>query len=457
MKKHVHLIGIGGYGISAIAQVLLEKGYLVSGSDHHLSDLAVNLQKQGVHIYLGHAAKQISGADLVIKSSAIPESNPEVMAARKAGILIQKRDEFLGNLIREYKGIGVAGTHGKTTTTAMIAWMLSELDQDPSYIIGSISKNLGSNAHAGSGSYFVIEADEYDRMFLGLHPFAAIITNMEHDHPDCYPTPVDYQNAFTSFINNVSPEGFLLAGVDDAGIQKLLKTDPHKKTFKYGFAENADYRAVDLSINPFGAYSFTVQYQQTILTPLHLQVPGKHNVQNALAAIAAAHQLDLDTTAAAQALGKFESTGRRFELLGTINGITIIDDYAHHPTEIKATLQAAKNRFPAQTIRVVWQPHTYSRTITLFDQFITAFRDADQVIVTEVFASREKSDTFTAKTIADALQHPRVDFMNDLSKISDYLIKDLSPGDVLFVLTAGDADKISKTVYKTLQTQEAGL
>ncbi len=457
MIKHVHLVGIGGYGISAIAQVLLEKGYLVSGSDRQLSDLAVNLQKQGVHVYQGHAAEQISGADLIVKSSAIPESNPEILAARLAGIPIQKRDEFLGNLIREYIGIGIAGTHGKTTTTAMIAWMLSEIGQDPSYIIGGVSKNLGTNAHAGKGSYFVIEADEYDRMFLGLHPFAAVITNMEHDHPDCYPTPESYEDAFIQFINNVSHDGFVLLCANDVGNQNLLKKNLNKKIFTYGLTPNANYQAVDLSINPLGAYRFSIQHQQNYITEVSLRVPGKHNVQNATAAIAIADQLGLDAQAAANAIGLFESTGRRFDLLGTINGITIIDDYAHHPTEIKATLEAAKNRFPGRTIRVVWQPHTYSRTITLFDQFVTAFKDADQVIVTEVFASREINREFSAKTVVDALQHTNVRFMADLNKISSYLIGDLKSGDVLLVLTAGDADQISKTVYKSLQTQEADL
>lgn len=457
MKKHVHLVGIGGYGISAIAQVLLEKGYLVSGSDRHLSDLAVNLQKQGVQVYQGHAAEHISGADLIVKSSAIPENNPEILAARQAGIPVQKRDEFLGNFIRQYKGIGIAGTHGKTTTTAMIAWMLSVLGQDPSYIIGGVSKNLGNNAHAGNGSYFVIEADEYDRMFLGLFPFIAIITNMEHDHPDCYPTASSYEDAFIQYINNVSPEGFVLLCTDDIGVQSLVKKNLNKKVFTYGFNKDTDYKAVDLSINQFGAYRFSVQYHQNQITDVSLRVPGKHNVQNATAAIAVANQLGLDIKAAADAVGLFESTGRRFDLLGTINGITIIDDYAHHPTEIKATLEAAKNRFPSQQIRVVWQPHTYSRTITLFDQFITAFSDADQVIVTEVFASRETNNEFTARTVVDTMQHPNVRFMADFNKISSYLIEDLKSGDVLLVLTAGDADQISKTVFKSLQTQEAGL
>jgi UDP-N-acetylmuramate--alanine ligase len=457
MIKHVHLIGIGGYGISAIAQVLLEKGYLISGSDRQLSDMAVNLQNQGARIFQGHAAEQIQGADLIIKSSAIPENNTEVLAARQAGIPVQKRDEFLGNMLQEYKGIGIAGTHGKTTTTAMIAWMLTALDQDPSYIIGGISKNLGNNAHAGNGPYFVIEADEYDHMFLGLFPFAAIITNLEHDHPDCYPTPAAYEEAFIQYIHNVSSDGFILMCADDSGIQHLLKKNIDKKIFTYGLTTSSDYQAVNLSTNSLGAYRFTIQHQDTPLTEISLRVPGKHNVQNATAAIAMADKLGLDIQLASKAIGLFESTGRRFDLVGTFQGITIIDDYAHHPTEIKATLEAAKNRFPGQTIRVVWQPHTYSRTITLFDQFVTAFTDADEVIVTEVFASREINNEFTAQTIAAALQNPHVHFMPDLNKISSYLIEDLKSGDVLLVLTAGDADQISKTVFNSLQQQEAGL
>ncbi len=335
MKKHIHLIGIGGYGMSAIAQVLHEMGYLVSGSDRQLSDLAINLQNQGITVYQGHTAAQISGADLVVRSSAIPLDNPEVKAALEQNIPVQKRDQFLGDLLRSYQGIGVAGTHGKTTTTAMIAWMLSALNQDPSYIIGGVSKNLGNNAHAGKGPHFVIEADEYDRMFLGLHLSTAVITNLEHDHPDCYPTFADYLDVFAQFVKNIPADGLVLVNADDSGLIQLRQTLQQLEWITYGFDPTADYQAKALSNSTLGGYRFDFYKDngKTCLTEVNLSVPGKHNVSNACAALALADRFGLDLHQAASALSEFASTGRRFDILGTVNEITIIDDYAHHPTD----------------------------------------------------------------------------------------------------------------------------
>lgn len=456
MKEHIHLIGIGGYGLSAIARVLHEMGYQVSGSDRQLSDLAINLKNQGVTIFEGHAADHIEGAQIVVRSSAIPSDNPEILAAKEKNIPVQKRDQFLGNLIHDFKGIGIAGTHGKTTTTAMIAWMLYALGKDPSYIIGGVSKNLGNNAHAGSGPYFVIEADEYDHMFLGLHLHTAILTNMEHDHPDCYPTQADYLQAFIQFVQNVPEDGLVLMNADDSGLVELQKFFPQNKYFTFGFHPTANYQARNLTIGKNGGYAFDFFTNQgeAFNTHVELSVPGKHNVLNACAALALADQLGLNMPEAAKAIDKFTSTGRRFDILGTVNQITIIDDYAHHPTEIKATLEGAKSRFPGQRIWAVWQPHTFSRTQTLFEQFCSAFTDADQVIVTEIFASREKNDRYSAQTVVEHMHHPDVRFIKTLQDVCTYLLENLQPGDVLLVLTAGDADQISKTIYHTLKSEE---
>ncbi|HEX9028087.1 MAG TPA: Mur ligase domain-containing protein, partial [Anaerolineales bacterium] len=321
--EHIHLIGIGGTGLSAIARLLLESGYTVSGSDVLISPMAKTLQADGVRVDLGHRAENVQGADLVIRSSAVRDDNPEVQAALSAGIPVYKRADFLGRLMADRVGIAIAGTHGKTTTTAMIAWMLSSLGQDPSYIIGGISKNLGSNAHAGQGRAFVIEADEYDRMFLGLRFQAAVITNIEYDHPDCFPTESDYYLAFRDFANLAPADGVLFICTDDLQAKRLLTAlrTNEKKVLGYGLFPSdiqgiADYRAEKLSANEKGGFSFTA-----LLPPadgasgprrvqVHLQVPGEHNVRNALAALALADWLGLPVDRAAESLGLYSGAGR---------------------------------------------------------------------------------------------------------------------------------------------------
>jgi UDP-N-acetylmuramate--alanine ligase len=458
---HVHLIGIGGTGLSAIARVLLESGYTVSGSDRSLSPLAQSLQAAGVRVYLGHQPENISGADLVVRSSAISDDNPEVQAARAAGIPVYKRADFLGRLMQNCTGIAVAGTHGKTTTTAMITWMLVALQQDPSYIVGGVLKNLGANAHAGKGSIFVIEADEYDRMFLGLQPQMIVVTNMEHDHPDCYPTPADYALAFRQFCDRLQPDGTVFTCADDPGAQALYRDIAGtRRAYTYGFAADADYQALNLTLSAQGSAHFDAVHRQsdgslTKLASVELHVPGEHNVRNALAAMAVAHQLNLSLAQAARALESFSGTGRRFEVRGEEAGVTVIDDYAHHPTEIRATLAAARARYHNRRIWAVWQPHTYSRTQTLLDAFAASFDDADRVIVTDIYAAREPKQAFSGADIVRRMEHPAAQFISTLDAVSSYLIHQLQPGDVLIVLSAGDADQISANVLEALQESEA--
>lgn len=458
MRNNVFFIGIGGTGLSAIARLLKEKGFMVSGSDLEISNLAQNLISEGITVYQGHKASHINGVDLVVRSSAIPDTNPEVQAALNLGIPVYKRSDILGELMQDQKGIAIAGTHGKTTTTAMIATMIAGLDLDPSYIIGSVSKNLGNNAHFGHGDYFVIEADEYDRMFLGLNPFIGVITNLEHDHPDCYPTEEDYQQAFLAFTQRISKDGFLFVCGDNPGIQTIIPSISSHRVFSYGLTEHCDYQATDMKLNKFGAYRFLVNYknayEKNTITEINLSVPGTHNILNALAAIAIAHQLQLDLKKSSQALTAFTGTARRFELVGEVKGITIIDDYAHHPTEIKATLQAARMRYPDKKIWAVWQPHTFSRTKTLFNEFINCFTEADHVIISQVYASREKDDGFSAESVAQAMDHEDVQYIPSLKDISNYLVKSLSPGDVLLVFSAGDAIQVTKGVYSRLSQKE---
>jgi UDP-N-acetylmuramate--alanine ligase len=457
----IHLIGIGGTGLSAIAQVLLESGCTVSGSDRARSPLSDSLIRSGARVEIGHAAGNIAGADLVVRSSAIPDDNPEVVAARALGIPVLKRSEFLNQLMDGKTVIAVAGTHGKTTTTAMIAWMLTALGQDPSFIVGGVLKNLSTNAHAGKGAAFVIEADEYDRMFLGLSPQIAVITNVEHDHPDCYPTVQDYESAFVAFTGRVQDGGAVIGCYDDPGavsvLQAARKND--KSVFSYALSSGADFRARNLERNRRGGFSFALFQQQANAKPAQvaqvaLQVPGEHNVLNAMAALAVADRLGLAYEDAVQALGAFQGTGRRFEIRGVASGVTIIDDYAHHPTEIRATLAAAHSSFPGRRIWAVWQPHTYSRTRTLFNEFASAFNTAAQVVVTEIYASREPAEAFSAAALVASMNHPEAHFIPTLPEVVDYLTSHLKKGDVVLVLSAGDADQVSAQVLERLESKE---
>lgn len=453
---HVHLIGIGGSGLSAIARLLLESGFSVSGSDRTQSDLAKQLAAAGATVFTGHTAENIRGADLVVRSSAIPDSNPEVTAALAAGIPVLKRADFLGQLMRGRLGIAVAGTHGKTTTTAMLAWLLVACGEDPSYIIGGVSKNLNNNAHAGRGQAFVIEADEYDRMFLGLSPQIAVVTMMEHDHPDCFPTAQEYYDAFAAFVRRLQLGGLLLTSADDPHAPALAAELPAGcRHLSYGMSPSADLRASSLTRNSAGGFTFQViDNTGEMVMEIALEVPGEHNVRNALAAFAVARELSLDLAAAASALARFSGTGRRFDLRGEANGVVIIDDYAHHPTEIRATLAAARSRYADRRIWAVWQPHTYSRTLALLPEFKNAFGDADQVIVTAIYAAREKDPGFSAGQVVTEMPHPAARYIPALTDVRDTLLAELQPGDVVLVLSAGDADQVSAQILAALHHKE---
>lgn len=453
---HVHLIGIGGSGLSAIARLLLESGFSVSGSDRTQSDLAKQLAAAGATVFTGHTAENIRGADLVVRSSAIPDSNPEVTAALAAGIPVLKRADFLGQLMRGRLGIAVAGTHGKTTTTAMLAWLLVACGEDPSYIIGGVSKNLNNNAHAGRGQAFVIEADEYDRMFLGLSPQIAVVTMMEHDHPDCFPTAQEYYDAFAAFVRRLQPGGLLLTSADDPHAPALAAELPAGcRHLSYGMSPSADLRASSLTRNSAGGFTFQViDNTGEMVMEIALEVPGEHNVRNALAAFAVARELSLDLAAAASALARFSGTGRRFDLRGEANGVVIIDDYAHHPTEIRATLAAARSRYADRRIWAVWQPHTYSRTLALLPEFKNAFGDADQVIVTAIYAAREQDPGFSASQVVAEMPHPAARYIPALTDVRDTLLAELQPGDVVLVLSAGDADQVSTQILAALHHKE---
>ena len=396
-NMHIHLIGIGGSGMSAIAQVLQGRGFVVSGSDMNLNEITAVLQSNGATIYEGHKAEQIAGADVVVISSAIPETNPEVVAAKAQDIPVLKRAQFLGLLMADRIGIAVAGTHGKTSTTGMIAQILMEAELDPTVIVGGVVPSLGSNGRFGEGDYFIVEADEYDRMFHGLKPEVIVITNLEHDHPDIYATEADYVTAFEEFAKLLPEGGHLIACGSDEGVQKLISqlklSDVDTSTYGIADEENADvsyrFQAVDCRPNQLGGTDFLIEMEDQMIGLARLRVPGDHNVLNALAATAVAIDLDIEFNVIRTALANFSGINRRFQLIGTQGGVTVIDDYAHHPTEIKATLQAARQQFSGRRLWAIWQPHTFSRTKLLMDEFATSFEQADRVVALDIYRSRE--------------------------------------------------------------------
>lgn len=456
MKKRVHFIGIGGTGLSAIAKVLVEKGWVVSGSDRTVSTYSEEMKSLGIAVTIGHNASNIKNVDIVVRSSAIPDDNIEVVSAIEKNLPVLKRVDFLPQVIGDQICIAVAGTHGKTTTTAMIATILTDAGMDPSYIIGSVSKNLKSNAHAGQGEYFVIEADEYDSMFLGLNPTIAVITNIEHDHPDCYPTPEIYNQAFVNFLRNLKPRGVILLCADNQGtmsIRQQIQVNIPVQTYSAyelldqkpnSNQQNADYI---LTCNGNGSLILSAQealHQKKEILPLSVGVPGIHNIQNGMAAAAASLLAGVEPNVIARSLNKFAGTGRRFEIVGEINGITMVDDYAHHPTEITATIQAARMAYPGRRLWTVWQPHTYSRTQTLLREYALALSRSDKILITEVFAAREKPTGFSAVKVADAIVGTPVTFTPTLEDAVKNLENNLQPGDVVLVLSAGDATIINQ-------------
>ena len=458
----VHFVGLGGAGLSAIALVLLERGQSVSGSDRQSSPGLLRLEKAGARVYLGQRAENIRDAEVVVRSSAVPDDNIEVMAARQAGIPVLKRSDYLVQFLAGYRTIAVAGTHGKTTTTSMIAWVLREARLDPSYIIGSTSINLGANAHAGNSEFFVIEADEYDRMFLGLYPQIAVVTNIEHDHPDCFPTPEAFYQAFEAFSRQIRPDGVLIACGDDPGSSQLAARarSAGSRTLVYGLeGEGMDFLADNLQPNDRGGYSFSLRGSEDIdLAQVALCVPGLHNVRNALGTLAVAGELGIPWQQTADLLGEFSGTSRRFEVRGEPGGVTVIDDYAHHPTEIRATLAATRTRFGERRLWAVWQPHTFSRTRALFDAFCAAFGDADLVMITDIFAAREAApgDGFSASDVAQAMALQAdmagkpVVCAGSLEHAVEQLQANLRLGDVVIVLSAGDANQISEDLLRRL-------
>lgn len=457
----VHLIGIGGAGLSAIATVLIEMGVTVSGSDRQSGAATQRLVELGAQVIIGQRAENLTDLspevrpDVVLISSAVDAQNPERVAAETLGIPVVKRDVFLPALLANRRLIAVAGTHGKTTTTAMIVQVLRGGGIDCGYIIGADVPGFGSGA-AGSAAEFVLEADEYDRMFLGLHPSIAVITNVEWDHPDCYPTPASFRRAFMQFTETVERDGLIVACIDDEGVRQVLAYAPTRgpRAITYGLSEGADLRAVDVRSLPGLGMEANLIWWNAPEGRLEIAVPGVHNVRNALAALAVGVSCGVSIDAAVTALRAYRGSARRFEWKGEVDGVTVIDDYAHHPTEIEATLAAARRRYPERRIWAIFQPHTFSRTRRMLYRMGESFEAVDRVIVTDIYAAREQDDgSIHARELVAASAHPAIQYIGALRTVADYLADHVTPGDVVITLGAGDGNKVGEWLLEKLKAR----
>lgn len=452
---HIHIIGIGGIGTSALAHVLALWGYRVTGSDAAPSPITAALENEGIGVTIGHQAATVGEAALVVYSAAVRDENPELAAARAAGVAVLKRAALLGLIANARRGLAVAGTHGKSTTSAMLAKICIDAGRDPSFFVGAILQDFGTNARPGGGDLVVVEADEYDRSFLQLFPEVAIVTTLEHDHPDIYPTFGAMQEAYLAFVRQIRLGGTLILSADDPGcvaLRPLIETAAGVAIRTYGRAERADWRIV-----ANGDGDLVLRDGAAVAT-LALSVPGEHNHRNALAALAAAAAVGIAPAVAAGSLGDFHGTGRRFELKGEADGITVVDDYAHHPTAIAANLRAVRERYPDRPIWAVFQPHTYSRTRLLLHEFAASLALADRIVLLDIYAARE-TDTLgvSADAILPLLPDPtRALRAGRPADAAALLLREraagrLAPGAVILTLGAGDVTEIGAMVLDGLR------
>ena len=456
-RHRVHLIGVGGTGLAPIANVLLEMGFRVSGSDREPSSRTEMLSKLGARVCIGHRREHIqdpiSGEppDVALVSSAIPEHNPEIQAARAAGVPVVKRTDFLGPLTAHRRVIAVAGTHGKTTTTGMIAHVLTLAGHGPGYIIGSEIPGLGSAA-AGRSEWFVIEADEYDHAFLGLQPTLIVLTSLEWDHPDCFPDPATYIEAYRAFIRRLRPGGWVVYCQDDPRLRELARDLGDEHWLGYGSRATAQWQAREIDIDAQST-RYALHSPSGISFPVQLQTPGLHNVLNSMAAILAASRVGCAMEQSARLIHGYRGAARRFEIKGERRGVLVIDDYAHHPTEVRTTLAAARARYPDREIWAVYQPHTYSRTRVLLDQFEGAFAAADHVLVTDIYAAREAPDpTVTPELVVAASRHPQALASGDLAQTLRHLQQNLKPNSLVLILSAGDATRLAEALLNDMDS-----
>lgn len=451
--KNIHFVGIGGIGMSGIAEVLVNLGYKISGSDRSLTEVTEHLARIGVRISDTHVPENVKDADVLVYSSAVTIDNPEVQEAMRRKIPVIKRAEMLAELMRLKFGIAIAGTHGKTTTTSLTGAVLSEGDLDPTLIIGGRVRALDTNAKLGDSEFLVAEADEYDKSFLKLIPTIAVITNIEADHLDSYDNMEDLVNSFLSFANKVPFYGRVIVCLDNIGVQEILSRIGRSIT-TYGLNKQADIQAHSLE-HRSGGISFEVNYMKYKMGKVHLKIPGEHNVLNALAAIAVGLELDIPFEKIKAGLEKFSGVNRRFEHKAEINDIMIIDDYAHHPSEVTATLKAARGGWPDRRILGVFQPHLYSRTRDFYMDFARSFLQVDVLIITDVYPAREKPipgvDGKLITEAAKSLGHRDVHYVVDKQELPDYISKIAQSGDMIITLGAGDIWKYGELLIDRLK------
>ena len=450
--RHIHFVGIGGAGMSGIAEVLHNMDYLVTGSDAASSETTQHLEGLGIRVFIGHKSEHVQGADVVVRSSAVAPDNPEVITARQQLIPVIPRAEMLAELMRLKYGVAVAGTHGKTTTTSMLASVLAKGGLDPTIVIGGRLGSLGTNAKLGRGDFLVAEADESDGSFLKLSPTLAVVTTIDAEHLDYYSDLTHIQETFLQFINKVPFYGSAILCLDQENIQALLPR-VEKRFITYGLRTQADITAREIILQGMGS-EFVVVARQEVLGKFRLRVPGVHNVSNALAAVAVGLDLDLEIDVIREGLEEFAGVDRRFQIKGEARGILVVDDYGHHPAEIHATLNAAKDGF-GRRIVVVFQPHRYTRTKHLLQEFFTAFYQADLLVVTEVYAAGESViPGVSGKHIADGALghgHRNVTFIPDTGEVAEFLLPALQAGDMVITLGAGDIWRVGEELLHRLE------
>lgn len=456
-KKHYYFIGIGGIGMSGLAQILLKRGYRVSGSDPVTNKQTEDLAANGATIYHEQIAENItSDIDVIVVTSAIKDANPELIAARKNNLPIISRSQLLNEVLAEQKTIAVTGTHGKTTTSSMLASALTGAGLDPTAIIGAEVHTISGNAREGKGEYSVAEVCEYERAFLDIYPHGAIITNIEADHLDCYKDIHDIVDAFTEFVSHIPLDGFLVYCGDDENCRKVAGAYSGKK-FSYGFRENNDYIATKVEV-PDHFSHFTVSKNGQEIAEADLLIPGSHNVLNALSVIATADIIGANLKAVTKALGEFRGADRRFQIIAEINGVTIIDDYAHHPTEIAATLKGTRQFYPNKRVVAVFQPHQHSRTRMLLDDFSKSFGDADIVLIPEIYAVRDTEEDIKSVSSRDLVklinEHDanKAEYFKDFDECLIRLRELAREGDVVITIGAGPVYKIGERL-STFYTQ----
>lgn len=455
-SEHVHFIGIGGYGMSAIARVMLEMGYTVTGSDVASQELTEKLAAKGAKIYIGHTPEHIAGADIVVYSTALSRDNVERVAAEELNIPTLHRSQMLARLLNERKGIAVAGAHGKTTTSSMIALVMERCNVDPTYIIGGEITNLGTNAKAGKSEFVVAEADESDGSFLQYHPWQGIVTNIEADHLENYDGDFNrLKSAYVQFLSQIRPDGAAIVCADDQNIREMLP-QLQTRVITYGVEHEADYMATDIQLGD-RRLSFTMSRKGIALGTIELSVPGKHNMYNAMATVISCLEAGIPFDQIAATIVEFHGAKRRFQVLGESNDILIIDDYAHHPTEIEATISAA--RATGKRIIAVFQPQRYSRTFFLLDAFSRAFSEASEVIITDIYSpagEKQIEGVHSSKLVDLIVQNSNANaiYLPTKEAVIEELKDRLQPGDLVLTMGAGDIWKAGDALARHLRGQQ---